>query len=129
MNNYKLSGLTLKKVHYNFAKPDRNEISVSVQDSINILEIRENETILDVSRVLSLGPKTDTFVKVGFEVVIECDNPIEKQNIIDALKSKSISLVMVFSKASLLISQTTSMSPFGVIVTPPSYDPKVTEIQ
>lgn len=124
MSNYNISRLILENVQYNFTKPDRKDISISVSDNIKVIEIHENEAILNVERALYFDSRTESFVKVNYEIVVKCDEAILKQDLLDALSSKNINLTMVFSKASLLISQITNLSPFGVIITPPSFDSK-----
>ena len=124
MSNYYISRLVLENVQYNFTKPDRKDISISVSDSIKVIEINENEAVLDVERVLFFDSKTESFVKVNYEIVVKYDEVIVKQDLLDALSNKKINLTVIYSKASLLISQITNMSPFGVIITPPSFDPK-----
>lgn len=124
MSNYNISRLILENVQYNFTKPDRKDISISVSDNIKVIEIHENEAILNVERALYFDSRTESFVKVNYEIVVKCDEDILKQDLLDALSSKNINLTIVFSKASLLISQITNLSPFGVIITPPSFDSK-----
>lgn len=122
MKNYKISRLFLKNVQYNFTMPDKKDIAISINDVIKIIEINGNEALLEVGRNLCFGPKTESFVKTNYEVVIECNENIEKQELFDALNNKNINLTVVYSKTSLLISQITNMSPFGVIVTSPNYE-------
>ena len=124
MSNYNISRLILENVQYNFTKPDRKDISISVSDNIKVIEIHENEAVLDVERTLYFDSRTESFVKVNYEIVVKHDEAIVKQDLLDALSNKNINLTAVYSKASLLISQITNMSPFGVIITPPSFDPK-----
>lgn len=124
MSNYNISRLILENVQYNFTKPDRKDISISASDNIKVIEIHENEAILNVERALYFDSRTESFVKVNYEIVVKCDEAILKQDLLDALSSKNINLTIVFSKASLLISQITNLSPFGVIITPPSFDSK-----
>ncbi len=128
MSNYNISRLILENVQYNFTKPDRKDISISVNDYIKVIEIHENEAILNVERTLYFDFRTESFVKVNYEIIVKCDEAIVKQDLLDALSSKNINLTVVYSKASLLISQITNMSPFGVIITPPSFDPKTINI-
>lgn len=128
MSNYNVANIILKNVQYNFANPDRKSISISVNDLIEILEIDEKKALLRVARELSLGPDTDSYVRISYEVSVENDETITKNNILEALRNKSIGLVVVFSKISLLMSQVTNLSPFGIIVTPPTYNPEKTNI-
>lgn len=125
MSNYNISRLFLENVQYKFTKPDRKDISISLIDNIKVVEIHENEAILNVERTLNFDARAESFVKVNYEIVVKNDNVIEKQDLTGALSNKKINLTIVYSRASLLISQITSMSPFGVIITPPSYDSKI----
>lgn len=129
MNNYNISALILRGVQYHFTKPEKKDISISLKDSIKITGIISNEAILAITRELCFGPQADSFVKINYEVVVDQNKPVAKQELLDALVQKNTNLAMVYSKISLLISQITSMSPFGVIVTPPNYDPKKADIQ
>ena len=58
MSDFNLSNIILKSVQYNFANPDRKSISISVNDSIEVLEVDEKSALLKVVRELSLGPDT-----------------------------------------------------------------------
>lgn len=125
MNHYKIVRLVLKNIEYHFSKPDASEIFVSIQDDIEILEINENEAKLNVERKLSFDTQKNSFINVNYEIAVECDEPIVKKNLQDEINSNhTLNLTVVYSKISLLISQITSMSPFGVIVTPPKFNPQ-----
>lgn len=121
MNKFELSNMMLTKVKYNFTKPDVELISVSINDKINVLNISENKALLDVSRELSFGPETNSYVSVNYEVIIESDELITKESLNKAIEENKLGLVSVYAKMSLLISQITNCSPFGIIVTPPNY--------
>ena len=129
MNNYNISALILRGVQYQFTKPEKKDISITVNDSIKIVGILNNEATLDITRELCFGPNTNSFVRINYEVVVAQNEPVAKQELVDALVQRNTNLAMVYSKISLLISQITNMSPFGVIVTPPSYDPRRADIQ
>lgn len=122
MNNYNISGLILKEVRYNFTKPERKTLTISVNDDIEIIGLFENQATLEVKRTLYFDSKNESFVIVSYEVMVEHNEAITKDDLLEALKNRSINLVAVYSKISLLISQITNMSPLGAIVTPPSYD-------
>ena len=128
MSNFNISNVILKNVQYNFANPDRKSISISVNDTIEILEIDEKDALLKVVRELSLGPDTDSYVKISYEISVENEEVITKDIIREALCNKTIGLVGVFSKISLLMSQVTNLSPFGIIVTPPTVNLEKTNI-
>ncbi len=128
MSNFNVSNVILKNVQYNFANPDRKSISVSVNDSIEVLEVDERNALLKVGRELSLGPDTDSYVRINYELSVENEEAITKAIILEALRNKAIRLVGVFSKISLLMSQITNLSPFGIIVTPPTFNPEKTNI-
>lgn len=128
MSDFNLSNIILKSVQYNFANPDRKSISISVNDSIEVLEVDEKSALLKVVRELSLGPDTDSYVKINYEVSVENEEVLTKAIVLEALHNKTIGLVGVFSKISLLMSQVTNLSPFGIIVTPPTFNPEKTNI-
>lgn len=129
MNNYKLTSIMLKNVQYNFTNPDRKLISLSVYDSIKICEIFDNQAILQVNRELSYGEKTDSYIRIFYEVSITNDEAVSKDNLSESLKNKSINLSSVFSKISLLISEITNLGVFGPLVTAPNYDPEKINIE
>ncbi len=128
MSNFNISNVVLKNVQYNFANPDRKSISISVNDIIEVLEVDETNALLKVVRELSLGPDTDSYVRINYEVSVENEEMLTKAIILEALRNKTIGLVGVFSKISLLMSQVTNLSPFGIIVTPPTFNPEKTNI-
>ena len=129
MNNYKLTSILLKNVQYNFTNPDRKLISLSVYDSIKICEIFDNQAILQVNRELSYGEKTDSYIRISYEVSVANDEAVSKDNLSESLKNKSINLSSVFSKISLLISEITNLGVFGPLVTAPNYDPEKINIE
>ena len=129
MNNYKLTSILLKNVQYNFTNPDRKLISLSVYDSIKICEIFDNQAILQVNRELSYGEKTDSYIRISYEVSVANDEAVSKDNLSESLKNKSMNLSSVFSKISLLISEITNLGVFGPLVTAPNYDPEKINIE
>lgn len=129
MNNYKLTSILLKNVQYNFTNPDRKLISLSVYDSIKICEIFDNQAILQVNRELSYGEKTDSYIRISYEVSVANDEAVSKDNLSESLKNKSMNLSSVFSKISLLISEITNLGIFGPLVTAPNYDPEKINIE
>lgn len=122
MSNYNIIGLVLKEVKYNFAKPERKTLTISVNDGIEIIGILENQAILEVKRTLYFDQKKESYVDVSYEVILEHNGIITNENLLESLKNRTINLVTAYSKISLLISQITNMSPLGAIVTPPNYD-------
>ena len=120
MNNYNVSELVLKEVRYNFTKPETETVTVSIRDNIEILAIFENQAKLEAKREMYFHPRKEPIIVVSYEVSIEHNEAITKDDLLDSL-NKSINLVPVYSKISLLISQITNMSPIGPLVTPPSY--------
>lgn len=124
MTNYNISNLLLTNINYNFTKPDKSRINVCVNDAIKIHKINDKQVDLFVSRVLNFGENTNTYLNIVYEVSLEFSKEMSKEETINLLAKKTSGLTPVFSKISLLISQITNSSPFGVIVTPPIYDPK-----
>ena len=129
MNNYNISAMILNNVQYNFSKPEKKNIAISVDDCIKVVEINENQAVLNVERTLSFDVKANFFIKIYYEVEIDHGEPIVKQEVINALRDKSLNLTAVYSKISLLISQITNMCPFGVLITPPGFDTKKASIE
>ena len=128
MKKYHINNLTLINSVYRFTKPDPKMISITVEDTINVIEVREKEIVLCVTRELNFGKGTDSFIKVEYEVNIESKDSETKETVLAALTAGVSELSVAFSKISLLISQLTQASPFGVLVTAPNYNPKKTQI-
>ena len=128
MSNFSISNLILKNVQYNFANPNSRHISFSINDTIEILDINEKNALLGVIREMTLGPDTDSYVKIKYELSVDCEDVITKDFIKEELYNQTTGLVAVFSKISLLMSQLTNLSPFGTIVTPPTFNPDNTNI-
>lgn len=128
MKKYHINNLTLINSEYKFTKPDPKLISISVDDSIRVVEIQDQEVVLCVSRELNFGNGTDSFIKVEYEVNLESKGNETTESVIAALTAGVSELSVVFSKVSLLISQLTQASPFGVLVTAPNYNPKKAHI-
>lgn len=122
MNNCKISNFILKKLEYDFEDLDRKSISIFIGECIKIVEIDDKKALLNVTRELRLGKETESFLKICYDVLVENDQIITKNDLLTMIKNKGIDLIPVFSKISLLISQVTNLSPLGVIVTPPNYN-------
>ncbi|MBR3933632.1 MAG: hypothetical protein IKJ68_06965 [Clostridia bacterium] len=126
MSNYNVERFILKNLQYNFEIFSGKSISISLDDSINILDIKDKHLLLSVTRELSVKPNVDSYVKINCEVSVSFENEINRDIVMEALRNNSINLISVFSKISLLMTQITNLSPFGIIVTPPTYDPRNT---
>ena len=127
MSNYNVERFILKNLQYNFEIFSGKSISISLDDSINILDIKDKHLLLGVTRELSVKPNVDSYVKINYEVSVSFENEINRDIVMEALRNNSINLISVFSKISLLMTQITNLSPFGIIVTPPTYDPRNTK--
>lgn len=121
MNNYKLIDRILSKIQYEFAVPEKGKLAIAINDSINILSIKEKQLSLAISRRMNLGGDTD-FISVSYLVTLECEENCDREAVINAIRSGITALHISFSKASLIISQITEASPLGVIITAPGYD-------
>lgn len=128
MKKYRIMNLTLTDSVYHFAKPDPKLISISLHDSIGVMEIQEKEIALRVKRELDFGDGTDSYVSVEYEVRLESKTNETKESILEALNAGVSELSVVFSRISLLVSQLTQASPLGVLVTAPNYNPKKAKI-
>lgn len=128
MKKYHINNLTLINSVYKFTKPDPKLISITVNDTIRVVEIQEKEIVLCIARELNFGEGTDSFIKVEYEVNLESKSSETKDTILSALATGVSELSVAFSKISLLVSQLTQASPFGVLVTAPNYNPKKAQI-
>lgn len=128
MKKYHINKLTLINSVYRFTKPDPKLISITVDDTIRVIEIQEKEIVLCIARELNFGEGTDSFIKVEYEVNLESKDSETKETILAALTAGVSELSVAFSKISLLVSQLTQASPFGVLVTAPNYNPKKAQI-
>lgn len=128
MKKYHINNLTLINSVYKFTKPDPKLISITVDDTIKVVEIQEKEIVLCIARELNFGEGTDSFIKVEYEVNLESKSSETKETILTALTAGVSELSVAFSKISLLVSQLTQASPFGVLVTAPNYNPKKAQI-
>lgn len=128
MKKFYISNLTLVSSEYKFSKPDPKLISIAVNDTIKVVAIQEKDIALNVARVLDFGKGTDSFIKVEYEVNLESKCSETKESVLAALNDGVSELSVAFSKISLLVSQLTQASPFGVLVTAPNYNPKKTSI-
>ena len=128
MKKYHINNLTLINSVYRFTKPDPKLISITVDDTIRVVELQEKEIVLCIARELNFGEGTDSFIKVEYEVNLESKDSETKETILTALTAGISELSVAFSKISLLISQLTQASPFGVLVTAPNYNPKKAQI-
>lgn len=128
MKKYHINNLTLINSVYKFTKPDPKLISITVDDTIKIIEIQEKEIVLCIARELNFGEGTGSFIKVEYEVNLESKGSETKETVLAALTAGVSELSVAFSKISLLVSQLTQASPFGVLVTAPNYNPKKAQI-
>ncbi|MBQ4159575.1 MAG: hypothetical protein IJD83_01455 [Clostridia bacterium] len=124
MNKYKINNLLLTTVKYNFAISDPKTITVSIGDTVEIAETQEKQATILVSREVNLGPQTNSYIKVGYEVLVDSTETIDSKELLTTFKSKGTVLSFVFSKISVIISSITNMCPIGAIITPPNYKSK-----
>ena len=124
MSKFNIKNILLKNVQYNFENLTGRDIAISISDTIEIIEIDEKKVLLNVERELFVKPNTNTHIKIAYEVTLESEENVNKADVSEGLRERAINLVSVFSKISLLMSQITNMSPFGTIVTPPTYEPQ-----
>ncbi len=122
MIEYNISTMYLTGIDYRFTKPDSRLINISVNDIIKIASIHDKQVDIVISRTLDFGEKADTYVNIAYEVSLDCSAEMTKESAAALLMNSSDGLTPVLSKISLLISQITNSSPFGVIITPPGYD-------
>lgn len=128
MSDFNITNAILKNVQYNFENLNGRDITISIDDSIEIIGIDDNEAELNVSRALSVKPESNVYIKISYTVSIKNSEKFTRDTILENLRTKAINLIGVYSKISLLMTQITNLSPFGTIVTPPTYEPKIAKI-
>ena len=123
MNNYDNIKATLIGCEYRFdkEKTKSNDIKLSYQDRIIISSIRDDKIDFVAERKLRLNGNEDSFIIVKFETSIIIEKPISKEQFGEDIRKGLPLLGGVYSKISLMISEISSMSPFGAIITPPLY--------
>ncbi len=118
----------LSCVDYNFTPLALERISASMENKIEIKEIKDNEAELKVCRILNFGPGTDSYISVTYLVNVIFTNSMDSKQLADTIVENYKDLTSVFAKISYVISQLTSACPLGVLVTPPSCHPSNTEV-
>ena len=106
-----------------------NQISVDQTDEIVIGKIYEHHFGLIITRRLSVSQIGQVLAEATFNVRINTENTETISGITDKIKNGMPMLGNVFSKISLVISQITSQSPYGPIITVPAYDKDKTTIR
>lgn len=119
MNNAKITSMTLTSVRYIFTSLNKKSITVSIDDQVEVKEIAEEQATLRISRELKFGDHEECTIAVEYEATLESSENLSKEMVVDHIKSDNFGITTVYSKISLLISELTNASPFGVIVTPP----------
>ncbi len=102
-----------------------NQVSVEQTDEIVINEIREHYFELVIVRRLSLSKIDQTLAEAVFNVRINTEKMETVNSITEKIKAGMPILGNVFSRISLVISQITSQSLYGPIVTVPACDKNV----
>ncbi len=117
----RITNITLSNVEYNFIplEDDTKPINIETIDKININEINKSSVSLNVERMLKFTPFDNTYVKVVYTSQIELNEELSKDSIIDCIRKEKIQLNEVLASISLMVSQLTNMSPFGVLISAP----------
>lgn len=103
--------------------------SVEQNDSFIIKKIKESSVELEVCRELKLKEIDLIMAQVIFMVNIDCEDCETENSIEEEIRRGIPVLSNVFSRISLMISEATSNSQFGPIVTMPTYDNKKVSIK
>ena len=98
-------------------------ININMVDNISNINVRENAIELIVERRFEFLPKT-TQIVTRIKTVLETQSPISKAQFIEDLRAGLPILNSTFAKASLAISNISSLSVFGPIVSIPAYNTK-----
>ena len=98
-------------------------ISINMVDVISNIRIVENSIELIVERRVEFSPKT-TQIIAKVKTVLETQSPISKAQFLEDIRAGLPILNSSFAKASLVISNISSLSTFGPIVSIPAYNPK-----
>ncbi len=116
---FHITKLALTGVDYGFTMLSAEQIDISVKDSIEILEADDQKAVLEVNRMVDFGQTTDSRISVSYLVWVEMNEPMRREDLPEAIKTHIKKLNVIFAKISLIISQLSEASPFGIIVTPP----------
>lgn len=122
-SNFTGMNATLISAQFNFNVTKKiSQISVDQADEIVIGKIQEHHFGLIITRRLSLSQVDQVLAEATFDVRINTENTETASSITDKVKDGMPILGNVFSRISLVISQITSQSPYGPIITVPAYD-------
>ena len=122
-SNFTGMNANLIKAQFNFNVVKKaNQISVDQTDEIIIGKIYEHYFELSVTRRLSLSQTGQILVQATFNVRIDTENTENVDSITEKIRGDLPMLVNVFSRISLVISQMTSHSQYGPLITVPAYD-------
>lgn len=111
--------------NFNIAKKV-NQVTVDQTDEIVIDKIGEHHFELLVTRRLSLLQVDQTLAEATFHVRVNTENSETVSSITDRINLGLPLLGNVFSRISLVISEITSQSPYGPLITAPACDKNVT---
>ena len=121
--NFTGMNATLINAQFNFNVTKKiNQISVDQVDEIVIGKIQEHNFGLIITRRLSISQIDQVLAEATFNVRIDIESTETTSSITDKIKDGMPILGNVFSRISLVISQITSQSPYGPIITVPVYD-------
>ena len=122
-SNFTSMNATLINAQFNFNVAKKtSQISIDQIDEIVIRKIQEHHFGLVITRRLSISQIDQVLAEAVFNVRIDTDNTETVSSITQKIKDGMPILGNVFSRISLVISQITSQSPYGPVITVPSYD-------
>lgn len=120
--NYMRIKTELKNIDFKFIEPEKTGlVEVIVNDKIKILEIKEDEIELLLTRTITLD-KTNQCLLVNFTANILTNKKVTKEELIIDLKKGIPILSVAYAKIATLIAEITNASPMSAFITSPNYD-------
>lgn len=121
MNKIEVLNTYLLAVQFAFEKPDIKKLMVTVMDTVTTEEIDNEIVKLRVERTLDFGEETNCYIAVAFHMTIKGSEEWNEEKVQAFCSSDIPGLREVYAKISLLISEISNASPFGLVITPPTY--------
>ncbi|MBQ8522764.1 MAG: hypothetical protein IJ458_03790 [Clostridia bacterium] len=122
-DNYRGIKVSLSKVEFEYIDTKyMGIIDIDAIDSVDVIEIGDNDIALKISRDLKFKPINVATIKVECMVSLRINSLISKEQFIKDIKKGMGILNAAFSKISLTISEITNNSSLGALITPPTYD-------
>lgn len=122
MREYNLQKILLSKCEFeDLNNVEKALFDIMVEDHIGNINIVENKINFNLKRVIKFVPEGKFSLFVKFSCGLVCSEKLDREEFIEDIKANKVGLLHVIAgKMSLLISNITSNTPFGAIVTIPS---------